>query len=34
MIQGLTPDDLTAAWDYYSAHPTEIEEAIRHNEEA
>jgi uncharacterized protein (DUF433 family) len=33
-IQGLTPDDLTAAWDYYARHPAEIEEAIRLNEEA
>jgi uncharacterized protein (DUF433 family) len=34
MIQGLTQDDLTAAWDYYASHPAEIEEAIRLNEEA
>lgn len=33
-IQGLTPDDLAAAWDYYARHPAEIEEAIRLNEEA
>jgi len=33
MIQGLTPDDRAAAWDYYAAHPAEIEEAIRLNEE-
>jgi uncharacterized protein (DUF433 family) len=33
-IQGLTQDDLTAAWEYYSAHPAEIDEAIRLNEEA
>ena len=34
MIQGLTQDDLAAAWDYYAAHSAEIEEAIRLNEEA
>jgi uncharacterized protein (DUF433 family) len=34
MIQGLTLDDLAAAWVYYAAHPTEIDEAIRLNEEA
>jgi type III restriction enzyme len=34
IIQGQTPDDLTAAWDYYAAHPAEIEQAIRLNEEA
>jgi uncharacterized protein (DUF433 family) len=34
MIQGLTPDDLAAAWEHYAAHPAEIEEAIRLNEEA
>jgi len=33
-IQGLTPDDLAVAWDYYASHPEEIEEAIRLNEEA
>jgi uncharacterized protein (DUF433 family) len=33
-IQGLTPEDLAVAWDYYAAHPAEIEEAIRLNEEA
>ena len=33
-IQGLTPDDLVAAWDYYAAHPAEIDNAIRVNEEA
>lgn len=33
-IQGLTPDDLAVAWDYYAGHPAEIEEAIRLNEEA
>jgi uncharacterized protein (DUF433 family) len=34
VIQGLTQDDLVAAWDYYGSHATEIEEAIRLNEEA
>jgi type III restriction enzyme len=34
MIQGLTPEDLLAAWDYYGGHAKEIEEAIRLNEEA
>ena len=34
VIQGLTQDDLDAAWDYYASHPAEIEEAIRLNEEA
>ena len=34
VIQGLTQDDLAAAWDYYASHPAEIEEAIRLNEEA
>jgi uncharacterized protein (DUF433 family) len=34
VIQGLTPDDLITAWDYYAAHSAEIEEAIRLNEEA
>ena len=34
VIQGLTQDDLAAAWEYYAAHPTEIDEAIRLNEEA
>ena len=33
-IQGLTQDDLAAAWDYYARYPAEIEEAIRLNEEA
>jgi uncharacterized protein (DUF433 family) len=33
-IQGLTPDDLATAWDYYAAHREEIEEAIRLNEES
>jgi type III restriction enzyme len=34
MIQGLTPDDLAAAWEYGADHAAEIEEAIRLNEEA
>ena len=34
MIQGLTQDDLAAAWDYSASYPAEIEEAIRLNEEA
>ena len=28
-IQGLTQDDLTAAWDYYASHAAEIEEEER-----
>jgi uncharacterized protein (DUF433 family) len=31
-IVGLTPDDLQAAWEYYRAHPAEIDEDIRENE--
>ena len=34
MIQGLTHDDLAAAWEYSAEHLEEIEEAIRLNEEA
>jgi uncharacterized protein (DUF433 family) len=34
VIQGLTQDDLAVAWDYYAGHKTEIDEAIRLNEEA
>jgi uncharacterized protein (DUF433 family) len=34
IIQGLTQDDLDAAWGYYASHAPEIEEAIRLNEEA
>jgi len=34
VIQGLTPDDLAAAWDYYAGHAAEVEESIRLNEEA
>ena len=30
----LIPADLQAAWEYAAAHPAEIEEAIRLNEEA
>jgi uncharacterized protein (DUF433 family) len=33
-IQGLTPEDLTAAWDYYDHHPEEIEKLIDRNAEA
>jgi uncharacterized protein (DUF433 family) len=33
-IQGLTEDDLVAAWDYYADHAAEIDKAIRLNEEA
>jgi uncharacterized protein (DUF433 family) len=29
----LTPEDLTAAWEYYARYPEEIEEAIRLNEQ-
>ena len=32
-VQGLTPADLEAAWDYAAAHLEEIDEAIRANEE-
>ena len=32
-VQGLTPVDLEAAWDYAVAHPEDIDEAIRANEE-
>jgi uncharacterized protein (DUF433 family) len=31
---GVSPADLQAAWEYAAAHPEEIEEAIRLNEEA
>ena len=34
VIQGLTQDDLAAAWEYHAGHPAEIEKAIRLNEEA
>ena len=33
-IQGLTPEDLVAVWDYYDHHPDEIDEFIRRNAEA
>ena len=33
VIQGLTQEDLVAAWDYNADHATEIREAIRLNEE-
>ena len=33
-LQGLTPDDLEAAWQYYALYPDEIDQAIRRNEEA
>jgi uncharacterized protein (DUF433 family) len=32
-VQGLTSADLEAAWEYAAAHPKEIDEAIRANEE-
>ena len=32
-VQGLTPTDLEAAWEYAAAHAEEIDEAIRVNEE-
>ena len=32
-VQGVTPADLEAAWEYAAAHPDEIDEAIRANEE-
>jgi uncharacterized protein (DUF433 family) len=33
-IQGLTAEDLAAAWDYYEGHREEIEGFIRRNAEA
>ena len=33
-VQGLTPEDLQAAWEYYEAHRDEVERAIRLNAEA
>jgi uncharacterized protein (DUF433 family) len=33
IIEGLTPEDLQAAWDYYREHAAEIDEAIRENQE-
>lgn len=32
-VQGLTPADLEAAWEYAAVHAEEIEEAIRANEQ-
>jgi uncharacterized protein (DUF433 family) len=32
-VQGLTPADLEAAWEYAAVHPEEIDRAIRENEE-
>ena len=32
-VQGLTPGDLEAAWEYAAGHAKEIDEAIRANEE-
>jgi uncharacterized protein (DUF433 family) len=32
-IQGLTPDDLQAAWEYAGENPAEIDRAIQENEE-
>jgi uncharacterized protein (DUF433 family) len=31
-VQGLTPADLEAAWEYAAANPEEIDRAIRENE--
>ena len=33
-VQGLTADDLRAAWQYAAEHPDEIEHALRLNAEA
>jgi len=33
-IQGLSPEDLGAAWEYYANQPNEIEEFIDRNAEA
>ena len=33
-IEGLTPEDLAAAWEYYRLHQDEIDEEIRLNNEA
>jgi uncharacterized protein (DUF433 family) len=32
-VQGLTPADLEAAWEYAAANPEEVDRAIRENEE-
>lgn len=34
IIDGLTPEDLAVAWDYYRLNPAEIDEQIRLNNEA
>ena len=34
IIEGLTPDDLAAAWEFYRLNQSEIDEAIRLNNEA
>jgi uncharacterized protein (DUF433 family) len=34
IIEGLTPEDLAAAWEYYRLHRAEIDEEIRLNNEA
>jgi type III restriction enzyme len=34
IIEGLTPEDLTAAWEYYRLNQAEIDEEIRLNNEA
>jgi type III restriction enzyme len=33
-VQGLTPEDLQAAWEYFESHKDEVERAIRLNIEA
>jgi uncharacterized protein (DUF433 family) len=33
-VQGLTSEDLLAAWEYYNTHRDEVERAIRLNAEA
>jgi type III restriction enzyme len=33
IIQGLTPEDLAIAWEYYREHQAEIDEEIRLNNE-
>jgi type III restriction enzyme len=33
-VQGLMPEDVQAAWEYYEAHRDEVERAIRLNAEA
>jgi len=34
IIEGLAPEDLAVAWEYYRLHPVEIDEEIRLNNEA